>query len=121
MGWIAYAVAYIGFGLAQKPYQIWFLFAFYGLYYATTEGVGKAFIADLVVPEYRGRAYGIYNALVGVVTLPASFIAGLLWDKISPSAPFLFSAGMAVLASIFLLIFTRFQHHKETGIAHTLS
>lgn len=121
MGWLAYAVAYIGFGLAQKPYQIWFLFAFYGLYYATTEGVGKAFIADLVVPQYRGRAYGIYNAFVGVVTLPASFIAGLLWDKISPSAPFLFSAGMALLASVFLLIFTRLQHNEETGSAHTLS
>src|SRR5258708_7822464 len=110
LGWVAYATAYAGFGFANQAYQIWLLFAFYGLYYATTEGVAKAFVADLVPVQFRGRAYGIYNALIGIVTLPASFIAGLLWDKINPSAPFLFGAIMALTAAIFLFLLTRIKH-----------
>ncbi len=109
LGWISYALAYLGFGLASSPYQIWVLFAFYGIYWATTEGVAKAFIADLIPQQQRGRAYGIYNALVGLVTLPASVIAGLLWDKISPSSPFLFGALMAGVASLLLVSFINFK------------
>lgn len=109
LGWIAFALSHFGFSLANASYQIWLLFAFYGIYYATTEGVAKAFIADLVVPEHRGKAYGIYNASIGLITLPASFIAGFLWDKVNPSAPFLFGAIIATVASFFLLIFTRIK------------
>lgn len=104
IGWLSYSLAYLGFGFANAGYQIWILFAFYGIYYATTEGVAKAFIADLVEVEYRGKAYGIYNASIGVITLPASFIAGFLWDKISPSAPFLFGSFISAIASLFLFL-----------------
>ncbi len=108
MGWITYALSYLGFAMANKSYQAWLLFALYGIYYATTEGVVKAYIADQVASGHRGRAYGLYNSLVGVITLPASFIAGLLWDKISPAAPFYFSAAVAVVAAILLTVYTRF-------------
>jgi len=108
MGWFFYALSYLGFGLADKSYQAWLLFALYGIYYATTEGVVKAYIADQVASGHRGKAYGLYNSLVGLVTLPASFIAGLLWDKISPAAPFYFSAGIALFAGVLLFLYTRF-------------
>lgn len=106
LGWFAYAVAYLGFALASQSYQIWFLFAFYGIYYATTEGVAKAFIADLVVAGHRGKAYGIYNAAIGLITLPASIIAGFLWDKINPAMPFFFGSGIALLSALCLFVFT---------------
>lgn len=109
LGWIAYAIAYVGFGFAKQGYQIWLLFAFYGIYYATTEGVAKAFVADIISPEYRGRAYGVYNAVIGLVTLPASILAGFLWDKVNPSAPFFFGAIMATLAATALFLFTRLR------------
>lgn len=105
LGWLAYALAYFGFALAKTSLEVWFLFAFYGLYYATTEGVAKAFVADMVQPDFRGRAYGIYNTLIGVVALPASFIAGIMWDKINPSAPFYFGALLSFAAVILLLGF----------------
>lgn len=105
LGFGAYALAYFGFAFANKPWHIWALFGFYGLYYATTEGVAKAFIADLVEPGYRGRAYGIYNSLIGAIALPASYIAGILWDKINPSAPFLFGGGIAFISAVLLLIY----------------
>ena len=107
LGWLAYAIAYLGFGLANSALTIWLLFAFYGIYYATTEGVAKAYIADVTVPEHRGKAYGIYNSLIGIVTLPASIIAGLMWDKINPSAPFIFGSGIAAFSVVLLFIYTR--------------
>jgi MFS family permease len=117
MGWVAYAIAYLGFGLAHSPYQIWLLFAFYGIYYATTEGVAKAYVADIVSTEYRGRAYGVYNAAIGLVALPASVAAGFLWDKVNPAAPFLFGSLMAGIASITLFVFT-FSRKNEQKLAH---
>jgi len=116
LGWFAYAVAYFGFALANASYQIWFLFAFYGLYYATTEGVAKAFVADMVSADHRGRAYGIYNTAIGLVTLPANFIAGLLWDHFNPSVPFFFGAVMSLLAVMFLALFlfvSRKTRHEQ--------
>ncbi len=109
LGWLAYALAYLGFALADKSYQIWFLFAFYGVYYATTEGVAKAFVADMTSPEHRGKAYGIYNAVIGAATLPASLIAGFLWDKFNPSMPFFFASAIAAVSSLLLLGFTRYR------------
>lgn len=112
IGWLAYALAYLGFGLAKQSYQIWLLFAFYGLYYATTQGVVKALVADLVPSEHRGKAYGIYNTAVGLVALPASFIAGLLWDKVSPSTPFFFGSAVAGLSVILLYYFTHIKFQQ---------
>jgi MFS family permease len=107
VGWLFFAVSYFGLGFAGKTFEIWLLFAMYGIYYATTEGVAKALIADITIPENRGRAYGIYNTIVGLSTLPASFIAGFLWDRVNPAAPFIFGGGVTLLASILLLVFIR--------------
>lgn len=105
MGWLAYTLVYLGFGFAHHAYQIWLLYVFYGIYYATTEGVAKAYVADIVPMEFRGRAYGVYNAVVGLIALPASVTAGFLWDKINPAAPFLFGAVMSAAASVTLFFF----------------
>jgi MFS family permease len=112
LGWLCYSLAYFGFGLAKSGYQIWLLFAFYGIYYATTEGVAKAFVADIIPVEYRGRAYGIYNAIIGLVTLPASIIAGFLWEKVSPAAPFFFGSIISVAATFTLFLFIRYYHPR---------
>jgi MFS family permease len=103
-GWLAYGLVYLGFAFSQTGWQIWALFALYGLYYAATEGVGRALVADLVPDTQHGTAYGLFNAAIGITVLPASLIAGLLWQGIGtwagfgPSAPFLFGALMALLA-----------------------
>ena len=113
IGWVSYVFAYLGFGLANQSYQIWLLFAFYGIYYATTEGVAKALVADLVPSEHRGKAYGIYNTSIGLVTLPASILAGFLWDKVNPSAPFFFGSLIAGVSVILLFWYTRFMLKKS--------
>jgi MFS family permease len=97
-GWTVYAIAYLGFALANSPWMIWVLYAFYGLFYAFSEGAAKAMVAELVSEESRGTAFGLYNAAVGVMALPASLVAGVLWHRISPAAPFAFGAALAGLA-----------------------
>ncbi|TFB86862.1 MFS transporter [Cryobacterium algoricola] len=104
-GWTLYAVCYLGFALADSAWQVWPLFALYGIFYAVTEGVSKALIADTVGREVRGRAYGVYNMVIGLAALPASLVAGLLWDGISSRAPFFFSAALALMAVVLMIAF----------------
>jgi len=105
-GWIAYGVVYLGFAFSQTGWQVWILFALYGLYYAATEGAARALTADLVPEATRGTAYGLFNAAIGITALPASLIAGLLWQGagtwtgFGASAPFFFGAAMALLAGL---------------------
>jgi MFS family permease len=110
-GWMAYGLVYLGFAFSRTGWQIWALFGLYGIYYAATEGAARAFVADLVPNERRGTAYGLYNATVGLAALPASVIAGTLWQGafgwggFGPAAPFLFGAGLAILAGVLFWIF----------------
>ena len=106
IGWGIYSLAYLGFALAKHSWIIWVLYSFYGLYYAFTEGSAKALVAELVPEENRGAAYGLFNASIGIMALPASLIAGYLWN-VSPAAPFAFGAMMAFLAFVALRFLPR--------------
>jgi MFS family permease len=107
ISWFAYALVYLGFALASQALSVWFLYGFYGIYYAANQGVVKALLADMVSSEHRGRAFGIYGTAVGLATLPASFTAGFLWDKFGPQAPFYFGASVAAVAAVLLLLFSK--------------
>jgi len=100
LGWFIYVLVYLGFALASELWQVWLLFAGYGLYYGVVEGVARAFVADLVPKERRGTAYGLYHGVVGMALLPASLIAGWLWQAYSPAVPFYFGAGLAFVAMV---------------------
>jgi MFS family permease len=100
IGWAIYALVYLGFAMASELWQVWLLFACYGVYYGVVEGVARAFVADLIPEEKRGTAYGLYHGVVGITLLPASLIAGWLWQAISPAAPFYLGAALAFLAMV---------------------
>lgn len=105
-GWLVYALLYLGFALANTAVHIWLLYALYGVYYAAVEGTAKAFVADIVHPTQRGTAYGLYNTAVGLAALPASLMAGILWQGVGawggfgPRAPFWVAAGLAIMATL---------------------
>jgi Na+/melibiose symporter-like transporter len=107
LGWLIYAAVYLGFALSNSVWLTWVLFACYGVYYGIVEGVAKAFVADLVPAERRGTAYGYYQGVVGLTLLPASLLAGWLWDMVNPAAPFYLGAGLAFLAMLGLLTLVR--------------
>lgn len=107
IGWLIYAITYIGFAAASASWHIWLLFVVYGVYLGATEGVARAFVADLVPEDRRGTAYGLFHGLVGITLLPASVIAGWLWQVLSPASTFYFGAGLSFLAMIGLLTLIR--------------
>lgn len=109
--WILYALVYAGFAFATEEWHAWGLFVAYGIFYGMTEGVQKALVADLVPEQHRGTAYGLFNATVGLALLPASIIAGLLWEAFDHRIAFLFGASLAVVGSV-MLSFVRFPHAK---------
>jgi predicted MFS family arabinose efflux permease len=58
-----------------------------------------------VSKELRGTGYGIYHAVLGITLLPASLIAGLLYDNVSSNAPFYFGSAMALTATVLMVVF----------------
>jgi MFS family permease len=112
-GFLIYAFVYWGFGITTTTAAIFVLFALYGLYSAATDGIQKAFISDLVDKNKQGTGLGIYNALLGITLLPASIIAGVLYDKINSSVPFYFGAATAFISAVLMLIFFLNQKGKQ--------
>jgi MFS family permease len=98
LAWTIYVLVYAGFAFATNAWALIGLFLAYGIFYAANDGVIKAWITSLVPPERRGQAFGLNAAASGLLLLPASVIAGALWDHSGPQAAFLFGAGTAAVA-----------------------
>ena len=114
-GWGAYALAYVGFALADAPWQIAGLFAFYALYHGLAEGAERALVADLAPAGARGRAFGWYHGVVGAAALPAGFLTGALWDAYGPAAALSTCAAIAALAAGLLALATRVRRRDAGG------
>ena len=102
-GWLVYGLVYLGFAYASSHLHIWILFIIYGIYFGMTEGVEKAFVADLVPQHLRGTAFGLYNFAIGISALPASLLFGVIWQKAGMEYAFMTGAGIAMVASVMLL------------------
>lgn len=102
LGYLWYAVIYGAFGYFSTAGVTIAVFLAYGLYFGLTEGVEKAWVADLVPAERRGIAFGIYNSAIGFGSLAASLIFGVLWTRVSPRAAFVTGAALALAASALL-------------------
>lgn len=105
LGFLVYAVVYFFFGKCNHIYVFMGLFVLYGLYSALTDSSQKAMVSDLVSKELKGTGYGIYHSVLGITLLPASLIAGLLYDKVNSNAPFYFGASMAFIAALLMMVF----------------
>lgn len=99
---IVYTIIYIGFGLTSSLFMIWVLFLAYGIYDGLSDGIYRAYIADLIHPDERGTAYGVYNTGVGLALLPASLLTGYLWDSYGGTVALLTCAGLSLAG---LLVF----------------
>lgn len=106
-GWILYAAVYAGFAFVSNPVSVWILFLIYGIYFGLAEGAEKALVADLVKPEQRGTAYGLYNLAFGITVLPASLLMGALWNWRGPRTAFLVSALLGGSAALLLVMLVK--------------
>lgn len=121
-GYLLFAATYTGFAVAKNAAAFVALFFVYGLYTALTSGVERALIAEIAPPAHKGAMLGLHGTLVGVALLPASVIAGFLWNRVSPAAPFLFGALLSLVsaAAIAVILRARSGAAPEAG-AHAQS
>jgi MFS family permease len=108
LGFLFYSTVYWGFAFANTQILLWFLMALYGCYYGLSEGVLRAYVADLVEDSsVLATVYGIYNTVVGIFIFPASFIMGILWQNFNSTVAFSFGASLALISAICLSLFVR--------------
>jgi MFS family permease len=119
IGFAIYAVSYTGFGAASAGWLVWPLFALYGLFPALTDGVGKAMAVDSAGTAGRATAIGIYSMVMGVTQIAASYIGGMLWDRVDSRATFYFGAALAGLAALLLVTLFSAKRHRVARIPAT--
>jgi MFS family permease len=122
-GYFLYALVYFGFGFFAYKAVFIGLFIVYGFYTALTAGVERALVAEITGETNKASALGLHSAVTGLGLLPASIIAGLLWDNMGQSAPFIFggSLGLITAVGVFVLFSqkTKFeirQDVKQRGV-----
>ncbi len=99
LGYAIYSLVYFGFAFFASPVGLIILFAVYGLYMGLTEGVEKALVSDLSTPQLRATVLGLHATLVGIGLLPASFLAGFLY-QINPAYAFSVGGIFALSAAV---------------------
>ena len=104
-GLYIFSVVYLGFAVFPDIFLIWPLFALYGIYAASTEGVVKAWVSDLIPDEQRGSAIGLLTMMTSLSIMLGSFLAGILWDQFGSFVPFILSSIVsAVIATVFIIV-----------------
>ncbi|MFN6528606.1 MFS transporter [Nostoc sp. ChiSLP03a] len=102
-GFLLYALVYLGFAFVQTPWQAWGLFALYGLHLGMSKGLLLALVANSIPANLRGTAFGFLNLAVGLALLPASLLAGGLWQTLGAEATFI-AGSLFALAAVLLLV-----------------
>ena len=104
-GYFLFSVTCLGFAFFDSLAAFIVLFPLYGVVYAMIDGNQRAFVSDLSTEEQRATALGSFHTMIGLVALPASVTAGLLWQVISPNATFIYGSVISFSAVILFLIF----------------
>lgn len=106
-GWLVFAVVYFAMARISTPAGVWVWFIVYGAYSGMTEGILRAYAIDLAPVHLRGTAVGAYYTFTGAALLPASLVAGLLWDTFGPAAPFYYGSATALVSAALLAVLVR--------------
>jgi len=104
-GFLVYSFVYFMFGVSSQIQVYIAMFGMYGVYSALTDTCQKALVSDLIPKKMKGTGYGLYHAVLGTMLLPASVIAGYLYDRVSPGAPFYFGSVMSLIAAALMIMF----------------
>ncbi len=97
MGYSLFVLVCIGFALFDSRISFIALFALYGIVHAIIDGNHRAMVSDLAPPETKATALGAFHTATGLATLPASLIAGILW-QVDPVATFGYGSVVAAMA-----------------------
>lgn len=112
-GYLTFALVYLGLAFVARAEVLVILFIIYGLYTAMTAGVERALISEISPGHLKGTMLGLQATIVGIALLPASVIAGLLWNVWGAPAPFIFGAGLSLLAAVMLMVLMNRKPQKQ--------
>ena len=104
LGLIIFSAVYFGFAIAPDLDVIWGMFILYGIYAASTEGVAKAWVSDIIPDKHRGTAIGLLTMFSSLAMMLGSFFTGILWDKFGSTIPFLVSSVVSLIVALTLLL-----------------
>jgi len=110
-GYIIFALVYFGFAFVNNKRFMIVLFVLYGVYTAMTAGVERAYISEISPKELKGTMLGLHATVTGIALLPASAIAGLLWNSFGARAPFIFGSSLSLAAAFTLINFMNEVKH----------
>jgi len=102
-GLAVFAVTYAGLGAVTTSAWVWVLLPFYGAFTALTDGVGKAWISDLLPARSLGAGLGAYQGLFGGAVLVAGVWAGLAWGQ-AGRLPLLLAGIVAGVLAVILFV-----------------
>jgi len=106
-GYLAFSLCYLGFAFASNQWVMVVVFVIYGAYTAMIAGAERAFVAEISPPELKGTMLGLHSTVAGIALLPASIIAGFLWDVFGSAVPFVFGAALSLVAALILVFFMK--------------
>jgi MFS family permease len=84
------------------------LFALYGITYAAVDGNQRAYVSDLSSKESRATTLGVFHTTIGLISLPASLIAGFLWQNIAPSTTFIYGGAVSLISVVLFIALTSY-------------
>jgi len=102
-GYVLFGITSLGLLVTSGLYSIVLFFIIYGICYAMIDGTQRAFVVDLAPQHLKGTALGVFHTAIGLVALPGGYIAGLLWDKVSPEATFGYGLILAIISAVSLV------------------
>ena len=108
-GYLLFSLTCLGFAFFNSLAAFIVLFALYGIVYAIVDGNQRAFVSDLSTEKLRATALGTFHTATGLVALPASLIAGFLW-QITPTITFIYGS---ILSMASVLLFLIFKNHLK--------
>lgn len=107
IGFIFYSLILLGFSFATNSTHIWILFILYGLYKGLSDGAGRAYVGKLCNENHKGTAFGMFHMISGIMLLPASVGAGIIWDTWGANYSFMVASIIGFTASLLFIISSR--------------
>jgi len=96
--------------IVSKPSQMMIIpvFVLYGVHKGALEPVQKTFVSELAPQDFRASCLGGFQMVIGLCALPASLIAGVLWDSLGIFSPFYLSLFLTVISGVMLLFVKKY-------------
>ncbi len=103
-GYLLFGITTLGFAFYSSIIAFIILFGLYGIVFAMIDGKQRAFISDLAPKDLRATALGTYHATIGLIALPASLLAGIIWQTTEPVFTFMFGCIISFSAVLLFII-----------------